>query len=165
MTMPKREDLFPSRFLNVVDLKDEPAPVKIVSAETEMLRDFTSGKLVPRTVLEFENATKCLPLNKTNWITCSEICGEDTEDWVGKWIELYPDKTPLNGKMVDCIRIRAVTKSQAKKSAVPPKKYPDDRITTGLPKKSSVLPKNEPPQQDPDDPGPGDDDFHDDPPF
>jgi hypothetical protein len=161
--MATRDELFPSRFLNVVDLNGEPAPVEIETSETEMLRDFSTGKQVPRTVLGFKHATKMLPLNVTNWDSCAEICGDDTKDWPGHWIELYPDRTPLNGKMVPCIRVRPVSKPQAKKPALPPKKYPDDRITTGS--KKSALPKNEPPPEDPDDPGPGDDDFHDDPPF
>jgi hypothetical protein len=111
------------------------------------------GKETPKTVLSFVGASKSLPLNMTNWDACAKICGGDTKDWPGHWIELYPDTTTLPGKgVVPCIRIRPVTKQQPKKAALPPKK--------------PVLPRNEPPQDeppqdDPDDPGfiPGKDDM------
>jgi hypothetical protein len=145
--MPTREDLFPSKYLKEVDLNGEAVPVEIEKAPTEKMRGI-DGKEGPKTVLYFKGATKSLPLNMTNWDSCAEICGQDTLDWAGHWIELYPDKTTLpGGKVVGCIRIRPVTKRQPKKSALPPKK--------------PVLPKNEPPQDDPDDPGfiPGKDDM------
>ena len=37
----------------------------------------------------------------------ADICGDDTEDWTGKKIELYPAMTEMAGKRVACIRVRA----------------------------------------------------------
>ena len=34
-------------------------------------------------------------------------CGDETDNWPGHRIELYPDKTQMGGKPVDCIRVRA----------------------------------------------------------
>jgi hypothetical protein len=42
----------------------------------------------------------------TNWDAIAAICGDDTEDWPGHRIELYPTTTPLRGEIKDCIRIR-----------------------------------------------------------
>ena len=32
---------------------------------------------------------------------------DELDDWKGKLIELYPDRTGFGGKMVDCLRVRA----------------------------------------------------------
>src|SRR4051794_12221203 len=60
----------------------------------------------PKIILYFAGAKKALPLNLTNWDACAEICGDDTDSWPGHRIELYPTRTQMGGKMVDCIRIR-----------------------------------------------------------
>ena len=43
----------------------------------------------------------------TNWDAVAAIAGDDTDDWPGHRVELYPTTTTLKGKPVDCIRIRA----------------------------------------------------------
>jgi hypothetical protein len=57
-------------------------------------------------VLYFRNGGKCLPLNRVNFDSCAAICGEDTDDWPGSRVELFPSRTDLRGEQVDCIRIR-----------------------------------------------------------
>ena len=156
--------MFPSKYLKVEDLEGHPVRLKIEKAVTESLKDFNTGKMIPKTVLSFEDTDKILVLSaKINWTAVEEIAGEDTGDWAGHEIEVYPAETEVQGKMKPCIRIRA-PKAKAKAKAPPAKKYPDDRISTGLPKKASVLPRHkdeEPPEDDPDDPGFSDDDIHD----
>jgi hypothetical protein len=102
----KRDDIFPSKYLKAADLKGKPIAVTIESAPTETLKN-TEGKEQRKTVLYFAGAKKSLPLNKTNWDSCADICGDDTDNWPGHRIELYPDKTQMGGKPVDCIRVRA----------------------------------------------------------
>ena len=48
-----------------------------------------------------------LPLNRVNWDSVAEICGDDTEEWPGKKIELFPATTEMKGKPTPCIRVRA----------------------------------------------------------
>ena len=48
-----------------------------------------------------------LPLNRVNWDSVAEICGDDTEEWPGKKIELFPWTTEMKGKPTPCIRVRA----------------------------------------------------------
>ena len=43
----------------------------------------------------------------TNFDAVADICGADTDGWPGCQIELYPSKTQMGGKTVDCIRVRA----------------------------------------------------------
>jgi hypothetical protein len=76
-------------------------------------------------VLYFVGKKKGLPLNRVNWDSVADICGDDTEDWPGGQITLCPAKTEMAGKSVDCIRINEpnekilpLAKTGAKKKVV-----------------------------------------------
>jgi hypothetical protein len=140
--MPTREDLFPSKYLKAADLNGKPAVVEIEKAPSEKLKGLDGTEQV-KTVLYFKGAEKSLPLNMTNWDLCAAICGDDTDDWAGHAIELYPTTTMMGGKAVACIRIRKPSKKPSPGVKLPPKK--------------PVLPV--PPPEDPDDPGFTDDDM------
>jgi hypothetical protein len=101
----RKDDVFPSKYLKAADLNGRPIVLVIESAPLEELKN-PEGKTQSKTVLYFRGAKKALPLNITNWDSAAEICGPDTEDWPGSRVELYPDKTKMGGKTVDCIRIR-----------------------------------------------------------
>ena len=88
----QRDEVFPSKYLKCADLNGKPVVVSIASAPLEPLKS-ADGKTQNKTVLYFLNAKKTLPLNLTNWDAVAEICGDDTEDWPGNKIELYPAKT------------------------------------------------------------------------
>jgi hypothetical protein len=154
--------MFPSRYLVVDDLEGHPVVLEITKSVVQNLKDFNTGELKPKTVLSFEGTTKIFVVSaKVNFDALVKATGcEDSADWVGHSVEFFPSETEVGGEMKACIRIRAVTK---KKVAPPPLKkkvHDPGNITTGLPKKTSVLPK-EPPPEDPDDPGFSDDDIHD----
>lgn len=104
--MAKRDDVFPSKYLKAVDLGGKPLTVTITSAPLEALKG-AEGKEQLKTVLYLRGTKKLLPLNRTNWDAVSDIAGDDSDNWPGHQIELYPDKTPLRGDIVDCIRVRA----------------------------------------------------------
>ena len=87
----KKDDVFPSKYLKCYDLQGRPITVTIERAPLETLKS-PDGKEQDKIVLYFRGAKKALPLNVTNWDACAEICGEDTEDWPGHQIELYPDQ-------------------------------------------------------------------------
>ena len=101
----KRDDIFPSKYLKAADLAGKPVVVTITSADLEHLKN-GSGEEQAKTVLSFAGGKKTLPLNMTNWDSVADICGDDTADWVGKRIELYPTTTTLKGEVKPCIRIR-----------------------------------------------------------
>ena len=103
----KRDDVFPSKYLKAADLGGKPLVVKIGSAPLETLKS-SDGKEQQKIVLYFLGGTKkVLPINATNWDSVCDIAGDDTDNWPGNTIELYPAKAQLGGKTVDCIRIRA----------------------------------------------------------
>src|SRR5262245_45548337 len=107
-----RDEVFPSKYLKAADLKGKPRIVTIESAQYETLKGL-DGKETQKIVLYFENVPKSLPLNATNFdAVCDSTGCPDTEDWPGKRIELYPTKTTMGGKLVDCIRIRRPSASR-----------------------------------------------------
>ena len=117
--MATRDEMFPSKYLKESDLKGKPATVVIESATTEVLTS-KNGKEEAKTVLAFKGAKKTFPLNLTNWLSVAEITGEDDSDkWPGYAIELYPTTTPMDGKLVACIRIRAPAQRELPKAPAP----------------------------------------------
>src|SRR5215472_17785067 len=115
-----RDDVFPSKYLKAADLKGKPRIVTIESARYEPLKGL-DGKETHKIVLYFENVPKSLPLNATNFDAICDATGfPDTEDWPGELIELYPSKTTMGGKTVDCIRIRRPSSRSTAAAASPP---------------------------------------------
>jgi hypothetical protein len=111
----QKDDVFPSKYLKHTDLQGKPAAATIESAVLETLKS-PHGKTQDKIVLYFAGTKKSLPLNVTNFDAVADICGADTDDWPGCQIVLYPSKTQMAGKPVDCIRVRSPAKS-AKKAA------------------------------------------------
>jgi hypothetical protein len=71
--------------------------------------------------VKFAGKDKGLILNRTNADSIAEIAqSEDTDDWCGHQIVLYPDKTKFGGKTVDCIRIRAAANGAVRQAPPPP---------------------------------------------
>jgi hypothetical protein len=131
----KRDEVFPSKYLKAADLKGKPLVVTIEAADLEHLKN-GKGEEQGKTVLSFVGVRKTLPLNMTNWDAVAAICGDDTADWPGKKIELYPTKTPLRGEIVDCIRVRETAQRQlptAKPKAAPPKPPLADDLDDAIP--------------------------------
>jgi hypothetical protein len=119
--MAKRNEIFPSKYLKASDLAGKPLVVEVEQAPTETLGSGSDTE--KKTVLHFRNGVKPQPLNMTNWDAVAAIAGDDTKDWPGHRLELYPTTTELKGKVVDCIRIRAPQQKERnpKGPEVPPK--------------------------------------------
>jgi hypothetical protein len=115
-----RDEVFQSKYLKAADLKGKPRIVTIESARYETLKGL-DGKETRKIVLYFENVPKSLPLNATNFDAVCDATGfPDTEDWPGQQIELYPTKTTMGGKTMDCIRIRRPSSRPMAPPAPPP---------------------------------------------
>jgi hypothetical protein len=112
----KKDDVFPSKYLKHTDLQGKPTTATVERAVLETLK-LPEGKTQDKIVLYLAGAKKSLPLNVTNFDAVADICGGDTDDWSGCQIELYPSKTQMAGKTVDCIRVRAPTKPIKKAAA------------------------------------------------
>jgi hypothetical protein len=115
--MAKRHEVFSSRYLQAADLGGKPINVVIEKAPLETLKS-KNGEEV-KTVLHFRGAKKSLPLNRTNWDSVADITGEDdSENWPGQQIQLYPTTTPFGADVVECIRIRAPEQGELKPAKI-----------------------------------------------
>ena len=139
--MAKRDDVFPSKYLKAADLNGKPLTVTIVSAPLETLKN-PEGKEQTKTILYLRGTKKLLPLNiKLTGTAVADVTGEgDSEDWAGHKIELYPAKTQMRGKTVDCIRVRAPEQPKSPTKQKPPAagtkrpiKKPDDDMDDKIP--------------------------------
>src|SRR5512139_3859694 len=91
---------FPGQYLKAADLQGKRVRVVIDRVEMEDI----GGETKP--VLHFQGKNRGVVLNKTNANAIWGINGsDDTDDWGGTEIVLFPSKTDFQGKRVDCIRI------------------------------------------------------------
>jgi hypothetical protein len=117
--MAKKSEAFPSRFLHAEDMNGKPMTVTIASADFETLK--YDGKEQRKMVLTFRETKKVLTVNVTNWDMIVLITGqEDSSNWPGHKIELYPSTTQVGAKMVACIRIRSPEQPELRPANVRP---------------------------------------------
>lgn len=93
-------NVFPSNYLKAADLQGRTVKVKIERIEME---DMGNER---KPVITFAGKQKGLALNKTNAQIIASAYSPETDGWIGKDIELRPDKTQFNGQLVDCIRVQ-----------------------------------------------------------
>lgn len=91
---------FPSNFLKAADLNGKAVRVVIESVTLEKIGEDQ------KPVLHFTGKDRGLVLNKTNSARIVEAVGSDeTDDWEGWSVTLYPCKVDYQGKRVDAIRV------------------------------------------------------------
>ena len=105
---------FPGQYLKAADLMGKRVQVVIEKVEMEDI----GGETKP--VVHFRGKSRGVVLNKTNATAIWGINGsDDTDDWPGTVIVLYPSKTYFQGKQVDCIRIDPPDRPAPKKQPEP----------------------------------------------
>ena len=78
------------------------------------------GKAEKKLVVWFTNDERGLVLNKTNNRTIRGAFGDDTANWVGKIIVVFPTMTDLRGKMTPALRVRIPPPKQAPQQPAAP---------------------------------------------
>ena len=116
----KRSELFPSRFLRHADLQSRPQTVVIKEVTLEDVGDDAKQK----PVLYFRGKVKGFVLNATNYDAIAATYGDDTDDWSGQPVELYPTKVPFKGQLTDAIRVRIPQPKSPSASPPAPKPAP-----------------------------------------
>lgn len=92
---------FPTKYLKADDLQKREVKVTI---DRTVMEDVGENEEKP--IVYFVSKTKGLVLNKTNASKIALAYGDDTVEWCGKDLILFPDVTNFQGRMVDCIRVR-----------------------------------------------------------
>jgi hypothetical protein len=105
---------FPSNYLKAADLQGRRVTVTIAGVKMEDI----GGDHKP--VVKFQGKDRGMVLNKTNANMIAEIAGtEETDEWTGVAVVLYPTKVDFQGKRVDAIRIDYATNGKPKPAAKP----------------------------------------------
>lgn len=108
--------LYPSKYVKAADLNGKDITLTIQKLVVEKMGHGSEEERKP--VLYFRGATKGLVLNRTNAMIIGALYGDETDDWVGQRITIYPTKVRAFGSMQDAIRVReeipAVAKPVAK---------------------------------------------------
>jgi hypothetical protein len=94
-------DVFGGKYLKAEMLKGRAFTLTINKAE---IAKFDKGNKI---AVGFQETDKGLVLNKTNAYAVAMMYGEETGNWMGKRIEIFPDTTMYGGEMTPCIRVRA----------------------------------------------------------
>src|SRR5215510_10124026 len=108
--MPSTADFFHSNYLKASDLAGKERQVTITHIEARKFENDTKRKPV---ALFKETGAKGLVLNKTNFVTVAAIHGDNSDNWAGKQITIYPDFTSYQGKPIETIRIRRAAAAAA----------------------------------------------------
>jgi hypothetical protein len=108
---------FPSNYIKASDLNGAAVVVTIADVKVEGVgRD---KEVKP--VVYFVGKQKGMVLNRTNSKKIADIAGsQDTEDWPGTKIAIYPTTTEFGGEEVECIRIKAPKAAEKPKPAPEP---------------------------------------------
>ena len=101
-------------FLRVADI-EEGGPFKATIVAIEEDKKF--GK-----ALVYLSEGSILSLNVTNAKTLIKSFGAESDDWIGKEIEIYIGEVEYNEKMVSTILVRVISAEVEHKKAVTPQK-------------------------------------------
>jgi hypothetical protein len=100
-------DAFPSPYIKAEDLRGKDVNVDIVRVTLE--EGQSSSGPWRRPIVYFLQASKGLMLNVTNARTIAQVTGSsEMNEWIGHRVTLYPTETQYEGRMVPCIRVRAI---------------------------------------------------------
>jgi hypothetical protein len=112
----KISQLFPSKYVKAADLNGKTVTLTIAKLVVEELGHGTERERKP--VLYFQKATKGLVLNRTNAMTIAGLYGDESDEWTGKRISIYPTRIRAFGAMQDTIRVREEIPAQPRPLAV-----------------------------------------------
>lgn len=95
-------EAFPTKYVSAPDLQGKDINLTINHVAMESVG--SPSENLP--VIYFMGTQKGLVLNKTNGQTIAEQHGDESDQWQGKKITLYPTSTDYAGRTVPCIRVR-----------------------------------------------------------
>jgi len=95
---------FPSKYLRAADLQDRAHVLTITRCIIEDVGG--EGNSEHKPVVYFKETDKGIVLNKTNAMAVEYAHGPETDNWIDKQIEAFPDTVLFQNRMVPCIRLR-----------------------------------------------------------
>src|SRR3989304_3055241 len=102
----KVKDVFPSKYLKVDDLNDLDLTLTIDNVVIEEIGQGDAKQ--KKMVIYFQEAEKGFVCNKTNATVIEKLFGDETTNWKGKRITLWPNHdVEFKGEIVSAIRVRS----------------------------------------------------------
>ncbi len=106
----RKNDALPSKYLNATDVGNKVFKLTIANVSMEKMEN--DGAMKP--VMTFHNAQKGMPVNATNWDNMAMVYGDESDNWIGKHIEMFTEATRMpNGTPTRGVRIRPVAGADA----------------------------------------------------
>lgn len=96
--------MFSKEHIGAWDLAGRDVVVEIAGVKAGKVGH--GNKASKKPILSFRGKSKTMTCNVTNAKVIAQLYGNDTREWVGKKITIYPTMTTFGGQEVDCIRIR-----------------------------------------------------------
>ena len=114
------KSFFDREYLFAFDLQGKEVTLTIERVTAGELTS-TGGRKTKKPLCFFKEGRekKPLALNSTNCKTIAKLYGNDTDNWPGKRIIIYPTVTQMAGEDVDCIRVRPYLPNGAPAPAKP----------------------------------------------
>jgi hypothetical protein len=103
--MPDYRSMFERLYLGSWDLQGRDWVLQISKVVAATLTA-PGGRTSKKPVVFFEQTDKGLALNKTNAKTIAAMYGNNTDEWVGELVTVYPTQTSFGAETVEAIRIR-----------------------------------------------------------
>jgi len=103
----RRDEVFPSRWLQAGDLADGDNILTIDTVTMEKLKNPQTQKDEEKPVITFHEDVKPMVCNVTNWKAIEAATGEDdTDNWSGKKVALFAAEVEAFGEIRLAIRVR-----------------------------------------------------------
>jgi len=103
----KLNELFPRKYATGEDLAGKSVTLTISHLRLEKMIPTPGTAPVEKWVIFFKEAQKGIVLSKTLAFQISKVVGsEDTDEWVGKKVVLYPEPVNVAGYTRTAIRAR-----------------------------------------------------------
>jgi hypothetical protein len=109
----KITEMFPRKYATGEDLAGKPVSLTIAAVHREQLHPQPGSPAVEKFVLYFQHATKGVILSAPLARQIAAALGDDTDQWTGKRITLYPEPMTVAGKARIAIRARPATNGES----------------------------------------------------
>lgn len=127
---------FPSKYLKASDLNDKPWVLTMDRLEIEGV----GASKDQRPIVYFLKTEKGLVLNKTNSNIIARLYGEETDQWMGNQIELYPTMVDFQGDQVEAIRVRGPKRNAGAMPQPQQPRQPEPPLHAGVPDIDDEIP-------------------------
>ena len=111
--MPNINEVFGGNYLKAADLHDDELLLTIAGVSEKEFEN--NGKKQKKLDMWFSEDPRHLVLNVTNSRKIAQTYGPNTDNWIGKKIQLYVAEVEFQGDTVPAIRVRT-----GKKKPTPP---------------------------------------------